>query len=172
MSIFVSFTLFGFTLVRKLKNFILKVIEKYFSTKNDMTSDLNMCHGKVADFVSFLLFEFTFFIKQKFRFWKSLKFFLFNWKKMMSDLIRSSQAVSDIWFKLRCLSRILAISRRIWNWNFIEILYYFSNKQSIVRSKFVRFFFFVLFLFLFFIFFCLILIFIRTISGCCLRTNL
>ena len=42
-------------------------------------------------------------------------------KKMMSDLNIPCQAVSD-WFKLCCLSRILAICWEIWILNFIEIV--------------------------------------------------
>ena len=57
MSDFVSFIFFEFTLVIKLKNLILKVIEilKYSMIKKDMASDLNMSHGKMSDFVSFPL---------------------------------------------------------------------------------------------------------------------
>ena len=58
---FVSFSLFEFILVTKLRILILKVIEilQYILIKKDMTSDLNMSHAKMSDFVSFPLFGFT-----------------------------------------------------------------------------------------------------------------
>ena len=57
-----------------------------------MTSDLNMCDGKMSDFISFPLFGLTLLMK--------LRNFDFE--------IPVKQCL--IWFKLRCLSRILAIS--------------------------------------------------------------
>ena len=45
ISDFVSFPLFGFTLVIKLRNF---EILSYILLKKDMLSDLNMSHGKVS----------------------------------------------------------------------------------------------------------------------------
>ena len=65
MSDFVSFSLFGFTSVKKLRNFDF---ESHWNTiivldKIDMTSDLNMSYGKMTDVVSFPLFGFTLLIK-------------------------------------------------------------------------------------------------------------
>ena len=62
-SYFVSIPLFGFTLVIKLRNSILKVIGilYYFCDKKGMVSDLNMSHGKLS--FSSPLFEFTLVIK-------------------------------------------------------------------------------------------------------------
>ena len=40
-------------------------ILKYFLIKKDMPSDLIMSHGKVSDFVSFVLFWFTLVIKRR-----------------------------------------------------------------------------------------------------------
>ena len=65
---FVSFPLFGFTLVMKLRNFDF---ESHWNTliffnEEDMTSDLNnlnMSHGKMSDFVLFPLFGSTLVIK-------------------------------------------------------------------------------------------------------------
>ena len=47
---FVSFPLFGFTLVIKLRNFDFKI---------HVVSDLSTSHGKMSDFISFPLFLFT-----------------------------------------------------------------------------------------------------------------
>ena len=52
MSDFISFSLFGFTLAIKLRNF-----------EKDMVSDLAMPHGKMSDFVSFRFFRFALAIK-------------------------------------------------------------------------------------------------------------
>ena len=60
-----------------------------------MASDLNIFGWKMSDFVSFLLFGFTLVIKQKFLFLKSLEYFNFFNKKMMSNFNMSCQTVSD-----------------------------------------------------------------------------
>ena len=63
---FVSFPLFRFTLVIKLRNFDFKShwnTLAFFDKKEDMVSDLNMTHGKMSDFVSFPLPGFTLVIK-------------------------------------------------------------------------------------------------------------
>ena len=56
-----SFTLFGFTLVIKLRNFEIEGHSNtlIFFDKKDVMSDLNMSHGKMSDFVSFQLFVLT-----------------------------------------------------------------------------------------------------------------
>ena len=61
MSVFVSFQLFGFTLVIKLRNLDF---ENHWNTlmffdKKDMVSDMNLSHRKMSNFVSFPLFGFT-----------------------------------------------------------------------------------------------------------------
>ena len=66
VSDFVSFPLFGFTLVIKLRNFDFESHRNtllFLNKKEDMLSDFNMSHGKMSDFVSFPLFGFTLVIK-------------------------------------------------------------------------------------------------------------
>ena len=66
VSDFVSFPLFGFTLVIKLRNFDFESHRNtllFLNKKKDMLSDFNMSHGKMSDFVSFPLFGFTLVIK-------------------------------------------------------------------------------------------------------------
>ena len=65
LSDFVSFPLFGFTLVIKLKNFDFEshLNTFIFLIKKDIVSDLNMPNAKMSDFVSFPLFGFTLVIK-------------------------------------------------------------------------------------------------------------
>ena len=62
---FLSFSLFGHTLVIKLRSFDFESHSTtlIFLIKKDMASDLNMPHGKTSDFVSFPLFGFTLGIK-------------------------------------------------------------------------------------------------------------
>ena len=60
-----------------------------------MLSDLNMSNGKMSDFVTFPLFVFTVVIKHiNFDFQGHSKTLIFFDKKMISDLIMSSQTVS------------------------------------------------------------------------------
>ena len=49
----ISFPLFGFTLVIKLRNFDFESHRNtlLFFDKKDMTSDLNMLHGRMSEFV-------------------------------------------------------------------------------------------------------------------------
>ena len=56
---FASFSMFGFTLVIKLRNFDFESLE----IKKNMTPNLNMSHGKMFYFLSFQLLGFTFVIK-------------------------------------------------------------------------------------------------------------
>ena len=65
MSDFVSFSLFGFTSVIKLRNFDFENHSNtlIFLIKECMTSDLNRSNGKMFDFVSFPLSGFTLVIK-------------------------------------------------------------------------------------------------------------
>ena len=60
---FVSFLLFGFTLVTKLRNFDFESHWNISCALIKKVSDLNMSHGKMSDFVSLLLLGFTFVIK-------------------------------------------------------------------------------------------------------------
>ena len=59
-----------------------------------MTSDLNMPHGNMYDFVSFPLFGFLLVIELLILIWKVIEI-LFG-KKMMLDLNMSCQTVSDL----------------------------------------------------------------------------
>ena len=65
MSDFVSFPLFGFILVIKLRNFDFEGHENTLMLfgKKIYVFRLNVSHGKMSDFVSFPLFVFTLFIK-------------------------------------------------------------------------------------------------------------
>ena len=65
MSDFVSFTMFGLTVVIKLRNFDFGSHWNtlIFFHKKDMLSDLNMFHKIMSDFVPFLLFRFTLIIE-------------------------------------------------------------------------------------------------------------
>ena len=66
MPVSVSFPLFGFTLVIKLRNSNSESHSNtlvYIDKKKDMLSDLNRCHGKKPVFVSFPLLGFTLVIK-------------------------------------------------------------------------------------------------------------
>ena len=62
---FVSFSLFEFTLVIKLRNFDFKSHWNtlIFFDKKNITSDLNISHGKMSDFALFPLFWFILLIK-------------------------------------------------------------------------------------------------------------
>ena len=68
MSGFVSYRLFGFTLVIKLGNFYFEIHWNIlmFLIKRDMTSDFNMSHAKTSDFASFTLFKFTLVMKLRY----------------------------------------------------------------------------------------------------------
>ena len=62
-----------------------------------MVSDLNMSHGKMSDFVSFLLLRFTLVIKlTNFDFVDHENTLIVFDKKMMSDLIMFCETVSDL----------------------------------------------------------------------------
>ena len=56
-----------------------------------MISDLNMPHEKMSDFVSLALFSFTLVLKPR-----NFEILIFFDKKMMSDLIMSTQTVFDL----------------------------------------------------------------------------
>ena len=77
-----------------------------------MVSDLKMSHGKMSDFVSFSLFGFFLVIK--------LKKFDFKGIKIPQILCPVKQCL--IWFKLCCLSQILATSLEIRILHFIKIV--------------------------------------------------
>ena len=146
---FVSFSLFGFTSVIKLRNFDF---ENHCSTLiffNKKVYDVRFEYApwKKVWFCFFSIVWIQFSHKtQKFRFWKSLKYFSFpksKWYQLWICPVKQCL----IWFKLLCLSRILAIRWEMRILNFIEIVQYFSIKESDVRSKFVP------------VFFCLVCIF-------------
>ena len=124
----------GSLLVIKLRKFDF---EKHWDTsiffdKKNTTSDLNMPHTKMTDFVTFSLFGFTLIIKLRNldfeRFWN-----IFG-EKMMSALNAACQTVL-ILFKLRCLSSILTIIWKTLILNIFEIVQYFPIKEFIVRLK-------------------------------------
>ena len=79
-----------------------------FLIKKDMTADFNMSHEKMVcfSFISLFLVQFSH-KTEKFWFLKTLKYFDFFDQKV-SDL-NIPVKHSLIWFKLRCLSRILVI---------------------------------------------------------------
>ena len=122
--------MFVFTFAMKLKDANYKSHWNIlvFCGQWKMISDLNMPHAKMSDFVSVPLFGFTLVIKLK----------NFDFESPWS-IIWSKHFL--IWFKVCCLSRVLAISWEIWILNFIETVQYFSIKKSVVRSKFVPVFF-------------------------------
>ena len=74
-----------------------------------MMSDLNMPHGKMSEFVSFILFEFALVIKQRnFDFESNINTLIgFDKKKMTSDLD-----------KLLCCLNANAIGNKLRNTNF------------------------------------------------------
>ena len=124
---FVSFPLFGFTLVMKLRNFDF---ESHWNTliffnEEDMTSDLNnlnMSHGKMSDFVLFPLFGSTLVIKlRNFNFEIHGNTLILFYKKMIQIwMYPITQCL--IWFELCCLSRISTICWEIRILNVIEII--------------------------------------------------
>ena len=126
MSDFVSFLLVGFSLVLKFRNFNFETHWNIliFFDKKDIMSDLNMYDGKIADFVSFSLFGLILVIKLKnFDFqsyWNTLVFF--NQEKKLHQIWVRPFKQCLIWFKLCCLSWILAINWEIRILNFTEIV--------------------------------------------------
>ena len=111
LSDFISFPLFGFTEVIKLRNFDF---ENHWSTwiffdKKDRMLDLNLPHGKMSGIVSFTLFGFILVINlRNFGFESHVNTLMFFDKKCQIWVCPVKQCL--IWYKLRCLSRILAIS--------------------------------------------------------------
>ena len=100
-------------LVIKLKNcdFESHWNNLMFLIKKDLVSALNMSHGKMSDFVSFPLFGFTLVTKLRSsdfeNHWNILIFFWL--KKICCQIWMCPVKQCLIWFKLRCLSKILAI---------------------------------------------------------------
>ena len=123
MSNYVSFSLFGFTVVIKQGkcNFECHWNTLIFFDKKYMVSDWNTSHWKMPDFVSLSWFMFTLVIKLHF----SHNFTL---------VIKLRNLECLIWFKLCCLSIILAISSEIWILNFIKSLI-FSTLGICFQSK-------------------------------------
>ena len=106
------------------KMIIIKIIEifQYFAT------DEKWCQIWICPMKKYLiLFHFHCLVRfsykiEKFRFWKSLKYFNIFWQKsdVRFDYVLSKSVL--IWFRLRCLSSILVISWEIRILNFIEIV--------------------------------------------------
>ena len=97
MSDFVSFPLFGFTLVIKLGNFDFEshVNTLIFFDKKRYVVRFEYIPLKYVWFCFIFIASVHFSHKtEKFRFWKSLKYFNVLYEKMMSDLIMSCQTVS------------------------------------------------------------------------------
>ena len=97
MSDFVSFPLFGFTLVIKLGNFDFEshVNALIFFDKKRYVVRFEYILLKYVWFCFIFIASVHFSHKtEKFRFWKSLKYFNVLYEKMMSDLIMSCQTVS------------------------------------------------------------------------------
>ena len=124
----------------KLKESKLQKALKFFSIcdHRKMMSDLNMYHEKMTDFVLFPLFGFTLAISlRKFDFESHWNTFIFfdqkKWCQVWLFLVKQCL----IWFKLRCLDPISALSWEIRILNLIEIVYFFLIKESAIRSKFV-----------------------------------
>ena len=114
MSDFISFSLFGFTLVVKLRNFNFKSHWDIliFLTEKNMASDFNMSHEKMFHFVAFSFLGFTLVIKlRNFDFeshWNTLIFFdQRKWCQIW--LFHGKQCMNLV--KCRCLSRILAMCK-------------------------------------------------------------
>ena len=84
---------------------------------NEKWNSINMFHGKISDFVSFLLFGFI--LVTKLRFWKSRKYF---WSKKWCHIWLCPVKQCLIWFKPGCLTTILAIGWDVQILNFIEIV--------------------------------------------------
>ena len=98
---FVTFPLLGFTLVIKWRK-SLKYIEKSFHKKYGVGLDYVLWKNVWFCFISIVQVHFSH-KTQKFRFWKSLKYFnIFWWKKdIVSYLTISHGKISDfIWFPL------------------------------------------------------------------------
>ena len=118
-----------------------------------MMSDLNMFHGKNV-WLCFISIIFVHFCHktEKYLFSNSLKYFNFFYQRKWLQIWVCPIKHCLIWFKRRCLRLILAISWEVRILNFLDVVYYFSSKESVVRSKCVSFSFF-LFCFLFFVFY-------------------
>ena len=100
-----------------------------FCDQRKMMPDLNMSHEKMSDFVSFSLLGSSLAIQLR-------NFDFFYQKKAWCQIWICPVKPCPIWFKLHCLSRILAVSWEIRISNFIEIVWYVLIKKSVVRSKF------------------------------------
>ena len=87
--------------------------------------------------ISIVLIHFSHKI-EKFRFLKSLKYFNFFWEKKWCQIWICPIKQFLIWFKLRCLSRILEISWEIRTLNFIKAVQYFSITVPGISNLFIK----------------------------------
>ena len=109
MSDFFSFSLFGFTLVIKLRNFDFeshwKTLIVFFFL--NMVSDINISHEKCLIFFIFIVWVHFSHKTEKFWFWRSLKYFnVFFHNKVWLCPVKQCL----ICFKLHCLLKILTIN--------------------------------------------------------------
>ena len=140
ISDFVSYPLFGFALVIKLRD---SAFESHWNTliffnKRRYDVRFEYVRWKYVWWCCFIFIVLVYFSHEtkKFRFSNSLKYFtLISFdKKKWCQIWISPVKHCLIWFKLHWLSRILEISWEIRILNFIEIV---SIKESVAKSKFV-----------------------------------
>ena len=120
---FYSFPMFGFTLVIKLRNF------DFGSHWSTLIFFDKKRYGVRVEYVSWKNVWFCFISivwvhcshkTEKFRFWKSLKYFIIFWlKKKWCQIWLFPYKECLIWFKLCFLNRILVISWEIRILNFV-----------------------------------------------------
>ena len=134
-------------------------LQVYNNRPTKMMSDLNMFHGKNV-WLCFISIIFVHFCHktEKYLFSNSLKYFNFFYQRKWLQIWVCPIKHCLIWFKRRCLRLILAISWEVRILNFLDVVYYFSSKESVVRSKCVSFSFF--FFFVLFFVFCFLLVFL------------
>ena len=119
---FISLYLFVLTFPMKLKDTNYKSHWNIFVFYNQwkMMSDMNMSHGKMSDFVSFPLLGFILVIKPRnfdFKGHQNISL-IKKWCQIWFCLIKQSMT----WFKLCCLSKILATIWEIQILNFIKVV--------------------------------------------------
>ena len=134
---FVSFPVFNFTLVMKLRKFDFKSRWNTLIILTKIIYDVSFEYVRWKNvwfsFISIVWVHFTH-QTEKLWFWKSLKYFsLFIQKKKKSQIWIWPVKQGLIWFKLLCSSRISAISWEMQILNFTEIVQYFSIKDSYVK---------------------------------------
>ena len=108
---------------------VIETIKKWCQIEHVLCKKVSFCFMSI-DWVHFNHKTETF------QFWKSLKSFNIFWANKWCQTWKCPARSCLTWVKIRYLSRILGISWEIQILNFIEIVWYFSIKESIVRSKF------------------------------------